>query len=682
MILASSVLTAWASGDITFPAILCMLGLLAMHRRFTVDIRPERRFITALLLLLLAILFALHCRYTHVRSDEAAAFAWQTIARYFLASMILILFLRPRDRLPPSLGLFHLANGMAAGQAMLIDDLYVPFRLAELLSVMLVILYAGAEGYRSRDKRPARSRPRYAFHALRLTILVLAVNVGWVAGSVLYRHIEALNFLPQWFWRTHVSADSATVGTAHVGFSTSGKLSGVLSIMEDPDPTPVLSVIGDTNPGYLRAMAFEVYRQSGWHDLSYREALMPEQNTPLGMYLVGRTNFFRLHDWDSSADVMIRHETTIKDVMFMPLGTCTIEAPFNLLMRDDDDIVGPQNPRSNLSYRVFYASSPGGSPPTGAQMRRMQGLVHHLDPRIRQLANRVFRGCNTTSEKIDAVVRYFQTNYTYALGLDVPIGKDALTYFLLEASTGYCEYFGSGAAILLRFAGVPTRYVTGFLVTERDEAGEAWVARNMDAHAWAEAWDDQRRQWVIVEATVTDDLDRSSLSDQLAQTGVGGSAFLSRLLTDLYDYGLFGVVASLVESYSLATAVPLSMFFFGGALWVVFLRRYKRLRAEMAGAGYSEEILALRKMLATMDRKARSAGARRRPDETLHAFADRLRLHAAEASGSNPPASGLQPPALMADWYLQYAALRYCPAITPDRLANLHHLAQKLRSRS
>ncbi len=94
MILGSSVLIAWASGDITFPAILGMLGLLGVQRRFTWDIRPEKHFITPLLLLLLAVLFALHCRYAHVRADQAAAFAWQTIARYFLASMILVLFLR------------------------------------------------------------------------------------------------------------------------------------------------------------------------------------------------------------------------------------------------------------------------------------------------------------------------------------------------------------------------------------------------------------------------------------------------------------------------------------------------------------------------------------------------------------------------------------------------------------
>ncbi|MHC4570185.1 MAG: transglutaminase-like domain-containing protein [Planctomycetota bacterium] len=69
--------------------------------------------------------------------------------------------------------------------------------------------------------------------------------------------------------------------------------------------------------------------------------------------------------------------------------------------------------------------------------------------------------------------------------MDIPAGRDKLTHFLLAESTGYCEYFASGAAMLLRMADVPTRYVTGFLVTNRDVETGLWIARSMDAHAWA-----------------------------------------------------------------------------------------------------------------------------------------------------------------------------------------------------
>ncbi len=97
MILASSLLTCAVSGDIAFPAVLCMLGLLGLQRRFLWYVAPEKRVITSFLLLLLAIMFALHYRYGsstgRAIGEQAAAIAWQTIARYFLASMILTLFL-------------------------------------------------------------------------------------------------------------------------------------------------------------------------------------------------------------------------------------------------------------------------------------------------------------------------------------------------------------------------------------------------------------------------------------------------------------------------------------------------------------------------------------------------------------------------------------------------------------
>lgn len=732
MILGSSVLTGWATGDIAFPAILGMLGLLGVQRRFTWDIRPERHFITPLLLLLLAILFALHCRYAHVRADQAAAFAWQTISRYFLASMTLILFLRPQrvergeprpeDReqtgdslrslasilcpsisaLPTSLGLFHLANVMAAGQVLLLDDRYVSFRLAELLSVTLVILYAAIEGCWWSSGRaafgspralsgpplPAGGRPPAAANwlasglALGL-LLLIAINLGWIGGSLLYRHVETINFLPAWLSHGAIALDTGAAEAAHtVGFSTSGKLSSVLTIKEEADSAPALTITGDSNPTYLRAMAFENYRtaeenrgQSEWIDRSESEYVWPQQGTPFGGYLVGRTGLFRLHETDASHYVTIRHEVPLGEALFTPLGTCTVEAPSTMLKYDDDDIVALSGARSRLSYRVGYTTSSSGRAPTKAQVAKMLALSAHLDQaRIRQqLVTRIFRGCNTTAEKIEAVTKHFHTNYTYALGLEVPPDRDALEYFLLEASSGYCEYFASGAAMLLRFVNVPTRYVTGFLVTERSDDGRSWIARNMHAHAWAEAWDRERRQWVVVEATTQEGLDDTSLADELTRGSGSGRPFLSRLVESLYEYGLFGVIGQFFASYGLLTGGVLSAVFLATA--VVVARRRRLRTMSFALRPLSPDVVAMHRLLAAMDRKIAALGYRRPLDETLHAFAARLgrliEARAQVATGSQPPSAG----AWIADWYRQYADLRYSRGIDPRRI---EHLQQNL----
>jgi len=746
MILGSSMLTAWASGDIAFPAILCMLGLLGVQRRFAWDIRPERHFITPLLLLLLAVLFALHCHYAHVRTDQAAAFAWQTIARYFLASMILLLFLRPqyggrrtegRGRrrppssvlcppiggLPASLGLFHLASVLAAGQVLLLDDRYVVFRLSALLSVTLVLLYAMAgtqeeEGKKVRtgERRgnpswlPSEGQaqgpaptPSYpptflpsGLHASRFAngaaLLLIAINLGWIGGSVLFRYVEVINFLPTWLSRGAIALEATGAEAARVGFSTSGKLSTVLAIKEEADTAPVLTVTG-SNPGYLRAMAFETYNQSAWHDLSYREALTGEQNTPFGVTILSRMYLFRLHEAQTSREVIVRHESSVGEAMFTPLGTHLVEAPFQFMMRDDDEIVNSPHVRNRHSYRAGYTATAVGRPPAGSQLRRMLESPRPLDlRRIRPLVNRIFAGCTTTAQKIEAVTRYFHTNYTYQLGLEVPLDQDPLNYFLLEAASGYCEYFASGAAVLLRLVGVPTRYVTGFLVTEQGDDRRTWIARNMDAHAWVEAWDREQQQWVIVEATTQEGLEDVSLADELARGAGSGRPFLTQLAQALYEYGLLGVLGWLFVSHGLATGVGLALLFLGAAVFVA--RRSSSDRRPRRAAGDERQVM-LRKLLAFVDRQARRRGYRRRAEETLHAFADRIRGswpvprdpgHGSGVTGHGSPVTrdeerGTSDGPRLADWYLRYAGLRYCRALDPAHVTHLQRLAHELRRR-
>jgi transglutaminase-like putative cysteine protease len=465
-------------------------------------------------------------------------------------------------------------------------------------------------------------------------------------------------------------------GASQLGFSKSGKLSSVLTIMEDTNPQVVLRIESERSPGYLRAMGFEAFRQSEWSNLSYMDLMVGERDS-----LLGRSYSYRLSEREPSRQMTVRHESVVIDAMFTPLGTCSVEAPYDRLYRDDDDgTLHPFRPRANLTYDIAYSNSYTGKPPNRSQMQRMLVVPGHLDARIRQLATRVFRGCTTTSEKIAAVTRYFQTNYTYALGLNVPAGQDELTYFLVHASTGYCEYFASGAAILLRLADVPTRYVTGFLVTEKDEGGDVWIARNSDAHAWVEAWDRENEVWALVEATAQEDLRDDSLADRLAGNDGGSRMLLHRLIQAVYDYGLFGVLGWFFEVYSLQTAVSVSLAFLGSAVGLALLRRHKIL-AVLAGSQPAEspELMALHKMLGAMDRRIRPVADRRGPQETLHAFAQRIR-RARPHPGDEVKAMGDEPG--FAEWYLDYAHLRYGGAVRPERVAELRRLAERLRASS
>lgn len=105
-----------------------------------------------------------------------------------------------------------------------------------------------------------------------------------------------------------------------------------------------------------------------------------------------------------------------------------------------------------------------------------------------------------------AVERVMQhlAGYSYSLwqASRPPAGVSHLENFMTRTRAGHCEYFAAAAAILLRAAGVPTRYATGFAVMEWSDLEQAWVVRARHAHAWTRAWVDGR--WIDLDPTPPD----------------------------------------------------------------------------------------------------------------------------------------------------------------------------------
>lgn len=74
-----------------------------------------------------------------------------------------------------------------------------------------------------------------------------------------------------------------------------------------------------------------------------------------------------------------------------------------------------------------------------------------------------------------------------------PAGRDYVDWFLNESRQGYCMHYATAATLLLRTAGIPARYVSGYVaytpyrmaVTEvTDYAAHAWVEVYIDGTGW------------------------------------------------------------------------------------------------------------------------------------------------------------------------------------------------------
>ena len=114
------------------------------------------------------------------------------------------------------------------------------------------------------------------------------------------------------------------------------------------------------------------------------------------------------------------------------------------------------------------------------------------------LVERLVANCETPLEKARAIRTYLYYNMTYTLTPETPPdNQDFVSYFLLRGREGYCTYFASAMAVMGRIAGLPTRYVEGYLV---QPSGGVALVTGRDAHAWAEVWFDGFG-WVAFDAT-------------------------------------------------------------------------------------------------------------------------------------------------------------------------------------
>jgi transglutaminase-like putative cysteine protease len=124
-----------------------------------------------------------------------------------------------------------------------------------------------------------------------------------------------------------------------------------------------------------------------------------------------------------------------------------------------------------------------------------------LSPRVSELANRVAGGAGDPAARVEAVASWLRATHRYTLRLPRPApGVDPVESFLFDAPEGHCEYFATATALLLRAAGVPTRYVNGYLGGEWNDVGQYVAVRDSRAHSWVEAYL-PRSGWVRVDAT-------------------------------------------------------------------------------------------------------------------------------------------------------------------------------------
>jgi transglutaminase-like putative cysteine protease len=109
--------------------------------------------------------------------------------------------------------------------------------------------------------------------------------------------------------------------------------------------------------------------------------------------------------------------------------------------------------------------------------------------RIRDLALRMTAGATTPYDQAVAVERFLRDDFSYTLTPGrAPPGEDPEENFLFTTRAGYCQYFATAMADLLRSLGVPVRLVNGYGPGSYDSGQGRFVVRESDAHTWPEVY--------------------------------------------------------------------------------------------------------------------------------------------------------------------------------------------------
>jgi len=341
-----------------------------------------------------------------------------------------------------------------------------------------------------------------------VTALALPRNVPPFQMDWLARRVEqAFPVVAE--WRGGGAGSRYTLGES--GFGTSVKDLGG-PVRHRTDPVAEVEVAPDDGRRlYLRSEVWATYTGRGWEN-KYRRLRISSQEVVDLVSVLPQEATWAYPERDASnlsgLSVTPASEQESLLVLTEPLE---IRQPARTVWGDSGGSLW-LSARSQQRYSVVsseprppMATTGNGEPGPGwAQPVSVPAVPYtylyvpeSVPPRVREATLRVVKGARGPWEAATRLERFIR-EFSYAEDVPfAPRGRDFVDYFLFDLRQGYCAYHSTALAIMCRIAGIPSRWVTGYLSPEG--AGVRKVQQE-HAHAWVEVYIDGSG-WVVLEGT-------------------------------------------------------------------------------------------------------------------------------------------------------------------------------------
>ncbi|HEY3115745.1 MAG TPA: transglutaminase domain-containing protein, partial [Chloroflexota bacterium] len=125
--------------------------------------------------------------------------------------------------------------------------------------------------------------------------------------------------------------------------------------------------------------------------------------------------------------------------------------------------------------------------PSWVQRENLQ-LPSTFPEAVRQQAWSVVGDATTVYDAAANMESYLRT-LPYKTRVRVPPpGEDWVSFLIFSSKEGYCDYYATAMAVMLRSVGIPARVATGYVTGEWDPASQSYLVRENDAHTWTEVY--------------------------------------------------------------------------------------------------------------------------------------------------------------------------------------------------
>jgi transglutaminase-like putative cysteine protease len=432
-----------------------------------------------------------------------------------------------------------------------------------------------------------------------------------------FRAIPGSEKLIEAYGATRSGGEAKSFSFIDTGFQgEADRLGGPVRLVD----TPIYRVEGPL-PLYLRGSIKARYEGDAW-----RAAALAPRARKSGSAL------FDSPDGAAKFFIRIRALNSSYRTIFSPYRALVVASPYydGFTQDEDGNMRFPDGVYRDEYYELLLpAEYPADMAPEALEpdsRRRYLELPASLPSRVRELAAAIAQTAEATELARALALRdRLRSSYPYNLeARAAPEGRDFVDFFLFEEQKGYCSYYASALAIMLRSIGIPSRYVEGYLAQREEEDGSA-IVRQRDAHSWVEAYIEPYG-WLSLEATPA-----FPVIDPLQPWPGGSAAYTTaRILQPLTRPGLENPDRALLYVSQAAKALALAL---AAALLIAILfvlpgrvlySRSKRRRLERALSLASVERRYCALYLYSLELMALSGHAIER-GETAREYASRIK---------------------------------------------------------